>query len=237
MMGPSIVSYLQIPHTYCWSPALVAKPGDWGSEIGTSLLYSVLLEKLRVQAPCESSTDTYQTRCLDVCGFFMRDEPTYSPPTDLAHFLSTGPAPLYVGFGSIVLEDPERLHSAVVEAARARGVRLIISRGWSKLGGDSASSDDVFYLGDCPHGKWTLRSLISNMMIFCNQSNRYQLAKSSRVAFQAGHGGHPSRRRRYDRLWAHQCKADVDSAIFWRVSFFAHRCPQALFFFSFVFFL
>jgi len=127
--GPSIVSHLRIPHTYCWSPALVPKPSDWGNE-------------------------------LDVCGFFLRDEPSYDPPADLAQFLAAGPAPLYVGFGSIVLEDPERLHAIILEAAQACGVRLIISRGWSKLGGDSPNTNDVFYLGDCPH-EWLFKHVVA----------------------------------------------------------------------------
>ncbi|KAF7514854.1 hypothetical protein G7054_g14948 [Neopestalotiopsis clavispora] len=124
-MGPSLMEYLRIPHTYCWSPALVAKPADWGSEI-------------------------------DVCGFFIRDEPKYTPPTNLDAFLASGPAPLYVGFGSIVLDDPERLTNVIFDAARKCGVRLIISRGWSKLGGDAPSSRDIFYIEDCPH-EWLFK--------------------------------------------------------------------------------
>ncbi|EHA54186.1 glycosyltransferase family 28 domain-containing protein [Pyricularia oryzae 70-15] len=88
---------------------------------------------------------------IDVCGFFMRDPPAYQPPPDLEAFLSAGPPPVYVGFGSIVLEDPARLTDVILEATRRCGVRVIISRGWSKLGGDSPSNQHVFYLGDCPH--------------------------------------------------------------------------------------
>ena len=58
---------------------------------------------------------------------------------------------MYIGFGSIVIEDPERLTAILLEAVRMAGVRAIISRGWSKLGGSSPSTRDVFYLGDCPH--------------------------------------------------------------------------------------
>jgi UDP:flavonoid glycosyltransferase YjiC (YdhE family) len=41
----------------------------------------------------------------------------------------------------------------LLDAVQSTGVRAIISRGWSKLGGDRASHDggNVFYLGDCPH--------------------------------------------------------------------------------------
>lgn len=33
-VGPDIVEIMKIPHTYCWSPALVPKPADWGDNIG-----------------------------------------------------------------------------------------------------------------------------------------------------------------------------------------------------------
>lgn len=32
--APFIMESLEIPHTYCWSPALVPKPRDWGKHIG-----------------------------------------------------------------------------------------------------------------------------------------------------------------------------------------------------------
>ncbi|KAF6803242.1 sterol glucosyltransferase [Colletotrichum sojae] len=124
-MGPGLTTFLKIPHTYCWSPAIVPKPADWGPEI-------------------------------DVCGFFMRDEPSYRPPPDLEAFLASGPPPLYVGFGSIVVDDPARLTDIVLEAARLCNSRIIISRGWSKLGEGRPSTDDVFFLGDCPH-EWLFK--------------------------------------------------------------------------------
>jgi hypothetical protein len=36
-VGPVLVENLKIPFTYCWSPALVPKPLDWGEQIGTWL--------------------------------------------------------------------------------------------------------------------------------------------------------------------------------------------------------
>lgn len=83
----------------------------------------------------------------------MRAEPSYTPPPDLDRFLRAGPPPVYIGFGSIVIDDPKRLTDIILEAAERCRVRVIISRGWSKLGGDSPNTDKVFYLGDCPHGE------------------------------------------------------------------------------------
>jgi hypothetical protein len=34
--GPSLIESQKVPFTYCWSPALIPKPKDWPSHIGTS---------------------------------------------------------------------------------------------------------------------------------------------------------------------------------------------------------
>ncbi|KAJ7489441.1 putative sterol glucosyltransferase [Mycena latifolia] len=86
---------------------------------------------------------------IDICGFFFRDPPNYTPPPDLDAFLRAGPPPVYIGFGSIVVDDPKRMSTILLQAVQAAGVRAIISRGWSKL--DGPPMDNVFYLGDCPH--------------------------------------------------------------------------------------
>ncbi|KAK8224342.1 hypothetical protein HDK77DRAFT_504114 [Phyllosticta capitalensis] len=116
--GHNLNKTLQIPFTYCWSPALVPKPADWQSHI-------------------------------DVCGFFFREPPSYTPEPELDDFLRAGPPPVYIGFGSIVIDDPERMTALLLEAVQVAGVRAIISRGWSKLGG--ANQPNIFWLGDCPH--------------------------------------------------------------------------------------
>ncbi|KAL6406718.1 hypothetical protein AUP68_09521 [Ilyonectria robusta] len=116
--GPRLAETLRVPFTYCWSPALVPKPADWGSHI-------------------------------DVCGFFFREPPNYTPPTDLDEFLQRGPPPVYIGFGSIVIDDPQKMSAMINEAVRVTGTRALISRGWSKL--DGPESENVMYLGDCPH--------------------------------------------------------------------------------------
>ena len=96
---------------------------------------------------------------IDVCGFFFRSLPDYSPAPELDSFLRNGSRPVYIGFGSIVIEDPVAMTQMILGAVRTLGVRAIISRGWSKLGGEDAVSDDqVFYLGDCPH-EWLFQQV------------------------------------------------------------------------------
>lgn len=83
--------------------------------------------------------------------------PTYTAPPELMDFLSAGPAPIYIGFGSIVIDDPGRLTKILLEAVECSGVRAIISRGWSKIG-DASSNENVFYLDDCPH-EWLFQKV------------------------------------------------------------------------------
>ncbi|CAK5281074.1 unnamed protein product [Mycena citricolor] len=118
--GPSVVDRLKVPWTYCMSPALVPKPEDWKNHI-------------------------------DVVGFYFLDLATsYTPPDDLAKFVRAGDAPVYIGFGSIVVDDPVALTNIIFEATAQAGVRALVSAGWGGLGGQSIPSH-VFILGNVPH--------------------------------------------------------------------------------------
>ncbi|KAM0413203.1 hypothetical protein ACHAPD_008290 [Fusarium lateritium] len=88
---------------------------------------------------------------IDVCGFFFRDEPQYTPPDHIDQFLQAGPPPIYIGFGSIVMGDSESMTDLILTALRRCGVRAIISRGWAKLG-EGRSDNNAIFIDDCPHG-------------------------------------------------------------------------------------
>ncbi|CAK7221906.1 hypothetical protein SBRCBS47491_004689 [Sporothrix bragantina] len=91
---------------------------------------------------------------IDVCGFFFRDTPVYQPPPELERFLKSGPPPVYIGFGSIVVDDPLKLINTVVDAVGEAGVRAVISRGWSNIVGPP--NTNIYYIDDCPH-EWLFR--------------------------------------------------------------------------------
>ncbi|KAK8906641.1 hypothetical protein QC760_005224 [Botrytis cinerea] len=94
---------------------------------------------------------------IDVCGFFFREETPYTPDRELAEFLKSGPMPIYIGFGSIVMEDAAKMTDIILEAIRACGVRAIVSKGWSKLG-TNRSDPNVLFIGDCPH-EWLFKNV------------------------------------------------------------------------------
>ncbi|MFG3052110.1 glycosyltransferase [Kitasatospora sp. NPDC048239] len=71
-------------------------------------------------------------------------------PADLVAFLEAGPAPVYVGFGSIPMRDPQEVARVVVEAIRAQGRRAVVSRGWADLA-LAGDQDDCFVVGEVNH--------------------------------------------------------------------------------------
>ncbi|KAH8899439.1 UDP-Glycosyltransferase/glycogen phosphorylase [Thozetella sp. PMI_491] len=120
--APGLLSRLRIPTTYCWSPALIPKPADWANEVTIAGFY------------------------------FLNLASSYTPDPELAAFLDAGPPPVYIGFGSIVVDDPNSLTRMIFDAVAASGVRALVSQGWGGLGVDSVGKPDgVFMLGNVPH--------------------------------------------------------------------------------------
>jgi hypothetical protein len=92
-------------------------------------------------------------RYITISGFyFLSLASNYQPAQDLADFLASGPPPVYIGFGSIVVDDPNAMTKLVFDAVRKTGQRALVSKGWGGLGGDELEKPDgVFMLGNCPH--------------------------------------------------------------------------------------
>lgn len=90
-----------------------------------------------------------------VTGFwFLDDAPQYTPGPDLARFLADGPAPVYIGFGSMIA-DPDRLNAAILGAAKETGLRILVHKGWAGLAeGDLPKG--MLAIGSVPHD-WLFR--------------------------------------------------------------------------------
>jgi len=73
-------------------------------------------------------------------------QPGWQPPTPLVDFLAAGPAPVFVGFGSMT-PSHERLHHAIAVAVRRAGVRAVVQSGWAELG---PAGDDILVVDDPP---------------------------------------------------------------------------------------
>ncbi|KAK3145315.1 hypothetical protein QOZ80_4AG0327170 [Eleusine coracana subsp. coracana] len=110
-----------IPHGYIWSPHLVPKPKDWGPKI-------------------------------DVVGFCFLDlASNYVPPEPLVKWLEAGDKPIYIGFGSLPVQEPQKMTEIIVKALEITGQRGIINKGWGGLGTLEEQKDFVYLLDNCPH--------------------------------------------------------------------------------------
>jgi vancomycin aglycone glucosyltransferase len=78
------------------------------------------------------------------------DEP-YTLDPRLDAFLNLDPAPIYIGFGSMVARDVPELAAHAIAAARALGRGAIIGGGWAGLDRHTASADDILAVDAVPH--------------------------------------------------------------------------------------
>jgi vancomycin aglycone glucosyltransferase len=77
--------------------------------------------------PDDCPYDCVQIRCLHP----LEGEPL---PEKLAAFLAAGPAPVYLGFGSMPDPRPRETTGRLLDAIAGAGCRALISRGWAGLG-------------------------------------------------------------------------------------------------------
>ena len=112
---------------YGISPSVFPKPPDWGENI-------------------------------KVTGYwFLEDEAGWSPPVELEEFLSGGKPPVYVGFGSMTLHDPQSVTKMVLKALKLSNQRGVILNGWGSLGCRDLP-DSVIRLDWAPHD-WLLHRM------------------------------------------------------------------------------
>ncbi|MEU9686172.1 glycosyltransferase [Amycolatopsis japonica] len=74
----------------------------------------------------------------------------WEPSAELRDFLDAGPAPVYIGFGSMAGRDARRTRTVVEEAVRRAGVRAVLATGWGGIAAD-AGTDELFVIDQAPH--------------------------------------------------------------------------------------
>ena len=108
------------PWLFAYSPSVVPKPPDWEAH-------------------------------HHVTGYWFLDTPTnWQPSAALLRFLESGPPPVYIGFGSMSHENPERQTRVALRALELTGQRGVLLTGWGGVT-RRATSADVVYVDDVPH--------------------------------------------------------------------------------------
>lgn len=108
-----------IPVLHAYSQHVIPRPADW---------------------PASAHTTGY---------WRLGDHANYTPDPALDAFLSAGPAPVFVGFGSMTSVDPKSLGALVIGALRKAGQRGIIAKGWADL--EIAAADDIIGIEATPY--------------------------------------------------------------------------------------
>lgn len=100
---------------------------------------------------------------VKVTGYWFLDESqNYEPPQDLVDFIEKARKDnkkvVYIGFGSIVVENPKELTQAIIDAVLESDVRCIMNKGWSdrlesknKKEVEVELPPEIFNSGNVPH--------------------------------------------------------------------------------------
>ncbi|MGB3715923.1 MAG: glycosyltransferase [Candidatus Promineifilaceae bacterium] len=117
----------KVPYMVACSPTIFPKPSDW-------------------------------EEWHHLTGYWFLENPSDArPPHEVLQFLESGKPPVYVGFGSMSQDQPERLTQIVIDALEESNQRGILASGWGGLQ-ESALPDSMLLVEDVPH-RWLFARL------------------------------------------------------------------------------
>ena len=121
LLGPyDSKSTHNMPILYGFSPSVIPAPSDWDNH-------------------------------THITGFWFVDEADdWQPPAALLDFLQAGPAPIYIGFGSMSSRAPEQTADLIIQALTLTNQRAILLSGWGGLQ-KANIPDSIFMIDAIPH--------------------------------------------------------------------------------------
>ncbi|OHD71110.1 MAG: hypothetical protein A2W19_03905 [Spirochaetes bacterium RBG_16_49_21] len=123
---------------------LKSMPGT--GEYFTARSHTILAINPTLAPPCPSWHDNYNFSYTGYCHGSVEGD----PGPELIRFLEQGSAPVYIGFGSVIVKNPDEFTSLILEAATLARCRLVLGTGWTGLGGRPLP-DHIFAVGDVNH--------------------------------------------------------------------------------------
>jgi UDP:flavonoid glycosyltransferase YjiC (YdhE family) len=87
---------------------------------------------------------------IHITGYWFPEDKHWQPPDDLLAFIESGSPPVFVGFGSMPIKNPQKTTDTILEALKQTGQRGIIHMGWGGLG-DRQLPDHVFKIDYAPY--------------------------------------------------------------------------------------
>jgi UDP:flavonoid glycosyltransferase YjiC (YdhE family) len=110
-----------LPVLYAFSPTLLPRPADWP-------------ESVQITGSWE-----------------LEEGQDWQPPAGLVEFIENGPAPVYVGFGSMVSRNPRETYDLVKRAVQQCGQRAVLARGWEGMGVEEGLDGQIYLIDQAPH--------------------------------------------------------------------------------------
>lgn len=113
--GWNILNISKVPFIKIWSPVLVPKPKDWLEHVHIVGIFNEVNSQKKVLS------ETYEAS-IELSSFLCGDKSNL----DCNHII-------YIGFGSMIIEDAISLIEVFLDACAILGVRVLFQSGWSEI--------------------------------------------------------------------------------------------------------
>jgi len=77
---------------------------------------------------------------IHITGYWYPEDPDWEPPGKLVEFIKNGPPPIFIGFGSMPVKNPQTATRKILEALERTGQRGILHAGWGGIGNQALPS-------------------------------------------------------------------------------------------------
>lgn len=113
----------------------------------TRFSHTIMAINDKLSPPCPSWEGKYDHSLTGYC---------YGPidkklDSSLMDFINDGIPPVYIGFGSVSVPNPEEFTQMVLQAAEQTGTRIVLGQGWTGLG-QADIPGYCYQVGDSSHG-------------------------------------------------------------------------------------
>lgn len=87
---------------------------------------------------------------VHITGYWFPENERWQPPSDLSSFIEAGKPPVFIGFGSMPIKDPQQTTTTILQALKQSGQRGILHMGWGGIG-NQPLPDHVFKIDYVPY--------------------------------------------------------------------------------------
>ena len=122
------------------------KPVKDSNRYFTEKCHTLLAINQTLAPPCHTWEKRYNFSYTGYC--FGKSDDKLSD--ELIEFIEQGEPPIYIGFGSVHIKNPERFTDIVIEASEKASKRIVLSRGWTGLG-NKHYPENIFITDDTNH--------------------------------------------------------------------------------------